>query len=216
MVSVDVLSRGLLSVEVKAPTIIAGTSSTVSIIIQNPFPEVVVIESIQAPTSAPLIPERKSAASAAQKREERVIAPQQQDLASFEIKTAHWLLVTPKNLELHALIRYPVGDKLRSQTVPVTISIQPPVSAVVLGSISGAVLGYFARVLNAGLDLETVKPIKNRAQSGRSDRDGSYSGNSLVASGIIKGIRYPRGFLWRVRCRCNSRLRRYRVFRRCN
>ena len=42
-------SRGLLSIEVKAPPIVAGTAATVSLVIRNPFREVVVIESIQAP-----------------------------------------------------------------------------------------------------------------------------------------------------------------------
>lgn len=49
-------AKGLLSIEVKAPPIVAGTPSTVSLIIRNPFPHQVVIESIQAPSSAPLLP----------------------------------------------------------------------------------------------------------------------------------------------------------------
>jgi len=89
-------------------------------------------------------------------REERIIPPQQEDLASFELQTAHWLLVKPKVLELHALIRYRVGNETRSQVVPVSLSIQPPVTAIILGSVSGGVLGYLARQLNTGIAIETL------------------------------------------------------------
>jgi len=50
--------KGLLSVEVKAPPIIAGTTATISLIFRNPFSEAVLIESIQAPSFAPLLPEK--------------------------------------------------------------------------------------------------------------------------------------------------------------
>jgi hypothetical protein len=229
--------RGLLSVEVKAPPIVAGTSATVSLIIRNPFSEQVVIESIQAPSSAPLLPSQTatgekpphknhkkpgfldsfvSAFSEFAVKEisvgpltaefpaprgrhfhinmepqskltvktpfgpndnvhinhaegaevvfdtsdasvdtnsvkERVIPPHQEDLASFELKTAHWLFVKPKVLDLYALIIFRVGDKPHSQVVPVTLSVQPPVKSIVLGAVSGGILGWLARQLNMGI-----------------------------------------------------------------
>jgi len=237
-------SRGLLSVEVKAPPIVAGTPTTVSLIIRNPFRHPVVIESIQAPSSAPLLPKPANpegrgsssytkdsiwqriisslealqvqevrigplvaefpqqsgraihvnmdpkskftvkrpfgptdsvhinAAEGAEvifdfpseetgdesnvRNKERTILPQQEDLASFELQTAHWLLVTPKVLELHALIRYRVGSEPRSQVVPVTLSVQPPLTSIVCGTVSGGVLGWLARQLNADLSLDTL------------------------------------------------------------
>lgn len=240
-------SKGFLSIEVKAPPIIAGMPSTISLIIRNPFSEPVIIESIQAPSSAPLLPKttilkerQKEAFDADQQgsswgrffsslnsflikeihlgplvaefphqsgrtinvkmepnskltfkaplgpddtvnisnaekaevifdvpdqsftktisddREERVISPQQEDLASFELQTAHWLLVKPKVLELHALIRYRISSETRSQVVPVSLSIQPPVKAIILGTVSGGVLGYLARQLNAGISIEAI------------------------------------------------------------
>jgi hypothetical protein len=84
---------------------------------------------------------------------ERIISPQQEDLASFELKKAHWLLVKPKTLELYALVRFRVGNELRSKVVPVTLSIQPPVKSIVLGTISGGFLGWLARQLNKGVLL---------------------------------------------------------------
>ena len=241
-------AKGLLSVEVKAPPIVAGTPATVSLIIRNPFSQPVVIESIQAPSSAPLLPsptgvEEKSPqpggktsgwlesfsslvaglqvkeihvgpltaefpgprgrhfhinmepqskltvktpfgpndsvhinhaegaevvfdtpdtqaeSVSGDSNKERTIPPQQEDLASFELKTAHWLLVKPKVLDLYTLIRFRIGDEPRSQVVPVTLSVQPPVKSIVLGSVSGGILGWLARQLNKGVlpaDLSIV------------------------------------------------------------
>ena len=229
--------KGLLSVEVKAPPIVAGTVTTVSLIVRNPFSEKVIIESIQAPTSAPLLPSKgvrvESAAGKgnvargliqrlltgfsnfrvteisfgsltaefpAQRGsnfhinmepkskltvktpfrpndnvhinhaegaevvfdnpiaemgpsigEDREIPAYQEDLASFELQTAHWLFVKPKVLDLYALIKFRVGDEPRSQVVPVTVSVQPPVKSIVLGSVSGGILGWLARQLNNGI-----------------------------------------------------------------
>ena len=229
--------KGLLSVEVKAPPIVAGTITTVSLIIRNPFSEKVVIESIQAPTSAPLLPSQTVQAGNSSRDDymgqglinrlltnflnfrvkeisfgsltaefpsprgrnfhinmepqskltvktpfgsndnvhinnaegaevvfdtpntdtgpdiskEREIPPYQEDLASFELQTANWLLVKPKVLELYALIKFRVGDESRSQVVPVTVSVQPPVKSIVLGTVSGGILGWLARQLNKGI-----------------------------------------------------------------
>ncbi|MFG0682849.1 hypothetical protein ACF8GB_20365 [Pseudomonas sp. xss_4] len=228
--------KGLLSVEVKSPPIVAGTIATVSLIVRNPFSEKVVIESIQAPSSAPLLPSQavRLADSAGERNversliqrlltgfsnfrvaeisfgsltaefpaprgsnfhinmepkskltfktpfkpndnvhinnaegaevvfdnpnvemdgisEEREIPPHQEDLASFELQTAHWLFVKPKVLDLYALIKFRVGDEPRSQVVPVTVSVQPPVKSIVLGAVSGGILGWLARQLNNGI-----------------------------------------------------------------
>lgn len=234
--------KGLLSVEVKAPPIVAGTPSTISLIIRNPFSQHVIIESIQAPSSAPLLPlvteeeensegtDKKTgflhgfldgflsavagvhvkeiqvgpltaefpaqrgrnfhinmkpqskltvktpfgpndnvhinhaegaevvldkpedrSALESNSNKERIIPPHQEDLASFELKTAHWLTVKPKVLDLYALIRFRVGDEHHSQVVPVSLSVQPPVKAIVLGTISGGILGWLARQLNKGI-----------------------------------------------------------------
>ncbi|SEO10702.1 hypothetical protein SAMN05216404_111106 [Nitrosospira multiformis] len=233
------VAKGLLSIEVKAPPIVAGTQATVSLVIRNPFSQEVVIESIQAPSSAPLLPmpaeaeEKPSpmdgknssylarfasifsgirvkeisfgsltaefpgsegkkininmephskaivksplgpydiinfnveegaelvfdipdakADSKSTPSKERIIFSQQEDLASFELKTAHWLLVKPKVLDLYALIKFRVGNEPHSQVVPVTLSIQPPVKSIVFGAVSGGILGWLARQLNKGV-----------------------------------------------------------------
>lgn len=229
--------KGLLSVEVKAPPIVAGTIATVSLIIRNPFSEKVVIESIQAPSSAPLLPSQKvrvessaregnmerglinrlltgflnfrvteisfgsltaefpaqrgsnfhinmepqskltvkapfgpndnvhinnaegaevvfdnpNAETCPSLSKDREIPPYQEDLASFELQTAHWLFVKPKVLDLYALIKFRIGNESRSQVVPVTVSVQPPVKSIVLGAVSGGILGWLARQLNNGI-----------------------------------------------------------------
>ena len=232
-------SRGVLSVQVSALPIVAGTRATVTLFIRNPFPEEVTIESIEAPSSEPLLPrtthtvaesrsgivdshEDKSSflksflsslskititemsvgpliaqfpsardreinvnleptskltvkgsfgpqhnvninASAGaeiiydttevekipEKREGTIIPAFQDDIASFELRTAHWLFVTPKVLELYAVIRYRLGKSQRSQVVPFSVSIRPPLTAIVCGSVIGGILGYLARQLTS-------------------------------------------------------------------
>lgn len=234
--------KGLLSVAVKAPAVIADRPVTISLVIQNPFDETVTIESIQAPSSSLLAhnPEASSPGASTPKSEasgiwsffsslrkfrieevtlgplvarfpeeegrsiavdmkpnskltirqtlgprdrlsisnaegaevildippdepavdspptsnQRVIPPHQEDIASFELRTAHWLMVKPESFELYALIRYKVGNDLRSQVIPVNLTVQPPVKAIVIGGVSGGVLGFLARQLNAGPILQ--------------------------------------------------------------
>jgi cation transport regulator ChaC len=222
-------TAGVLSVEVKAPPIVAGTTTTVTLVIRNPFPHQVVIDSIEAPSSPPLLPRRTrhagevdgpepslfrslvSRLTAFELKEvslgplvahfpssrgrqinvslaprskftvktpfglqDRVnissdegaeilfdvpeerrlseqtatsIAAYQEDVATFELPTEHWLLVTPKILDLYAVIRYRLGEAQRSQVVPFSVAIRPPLTAIVCGSIAGAVLGYVAHQL---------------------------------------------------------------------
>jgi len=96
-------------------------------------------------------PDTRADSESSDTAKERIIPPQQEDLASFELKTAHWLLVKPKVLDLYTLIRFRVGDELHSQVVPVTLSVQPPVKSIVLGTVSGGILGWLARQLNKGI-----------------------------------------------------------------
>ena len=226
--------RGVLSVQVAAPAIQAGTQSTITLLIRNPFPEPVVIESIEAPTSAPLLPRaaaptedgdaperslkkralswlttmevesinvgplvahfpgsrsRKFNVDLAPKakltvkhpfgpddvvnikgeegaeivldypdldrrternQRERTIPPHQDDIASFEIRTAHWLFVTPRTLNLFAVIKYKLGENRCSQVVPLSLSIRPPLIAIICGGVAGGVLGFLARLLTSG------------------------------------------------------------------
>jgi len=187
-------ARGFLAIEIKSLPIIAGTVTTMNMIIRNPLSKQVIIESIQAPLSSlqfkeirfgpltaefPNLPgwnihiniEPKSklilktpfepndnihinqaegaevivnmpdkSTSFSKIKNEKIIYPQQEDLASFELKTAHWLLVKTKLLDLYAFIKFRVGEQSHSQVVPVALSIQPPVSSMMLGSIFGSFL----------------------------------------------------------------------------
>ena len=223
-------ARGALGVQVSALPVIAGTQATVTLIIRNPFPEDIYIESIEAPRSEPLLPRRpvrnveragvsqwktflealgrsfaitsvsagplvarfpketgrtfsfdleqgatlhlrrafgpmdtvsiKASPEAsifvedseelppADSASETVLAAYQDDVASFDLRTAHWLFVTPKVLELHAVIRYRIGSIRRSQVVPFSLTVRPPVKALMCGSISGSLLGFLAKQLS--------------------------------------------------------------------
>ncbi len=216
---------------------IAGTEATNTLVIRNPFPDQVVIETIEAPSSAPLLPRtrRATAENLVQEGDKesfwrRLISslrafevkevslgplvahfpqprgrafnieveqdsyvtfktplgpqdslnmtvqrsanvnfdtpPQQstmrsdggvegmqipshqEDIASFELRTAHWLLVTPKVLQLYAVIGYRLGNELRRQAVPLSLCIYPAVMAIVVGGICGGILGYAAPQTN--------------------------------------------------------------------
>ena len=92
----------------------------------------------------------QAAAGAEARGDFRIVAPHQEDIASFELQTAHWLMVKPTTLELYALIKYSVSNDARSQVIPVTLAIQPPVTSIVSGSTFGGVPGFMARQINSG------------------------------------------------------------------
>jgi hypothetical protein len=227
---------GLLSVEVKSAPVMAGTEATITLVIRNPFADQVVIDTIETPSAAPLLPRnRKKPAQDTAKTEKQsfwqrlgltlqgfevkelsfgplvahfpgargheinvsadpnsrvtfktpigpqdivnistkegaevifdapestnqrdggiegkqIIPPHQEDIASFELRTAHWLLVTPQVLQLYVVIRYRLGNEQRSQVVPLSLSLHPPVTAIVLGGICGGILGYVAHLLSS-------------------------------------------------------------------
>jgi hypothetical protein len=77
------------------------------------------------------------------------ISANQEDIATFELPTKHWLFVTPKTLDLYAVIRYRVGSEQRSQVVPFSVAVRPPLTAIVIGSVAGGCLGYAARQLTS-------------------------------------------------------------------
>lgn len=221
-------TEGVLSVQVKSLPVVAGTRTTITLVIQNPFAQDIAIESIEAPASAPLLPRLAPGAEAdhwlartftrlsralriseisvgplvahfpiqdrptmnidlsgsstmkiedqfddvhnlnvtvresatleyarskdAEPVASRIIPAHQSDVASFELCTASWLLVTPMVADLWAVVRYRVGNLKRSQVVPFTVTIRPPLTAIVSGCAVGALLGYAARQLSVGAE----------------------------------------------------------------
>ena len=53
---------GLLSVEVKSLPVVAGTEATITLVIRNPFADQVVIDTIETPSAAPLLPRSRRGA----------------------------------------------------------------------------------------------------------------------------------------------------------
>src|SRR5215472_5484068 len=78
-------SKGVLSVQVNAVPIVAGTRATVTLFIRNPFPDDVIIESIEAPSSEPLLP--RAAWTTTDDRRERasIFQPLLSKLASITV-----------------------------------------------------------------------------------------------------------------------------------
>lgn len=93
----------------------------------------------------------------ATKGEERIISQYQEDIATFEIKTAKWLLIKPTSITIHALIKYRVDNEQRSQVIPINLSIQPPVASLVIGAGSGGILGFLAKQINSGVLINNME-----------------------------------------------------------
>ncbi|MEA2029900.1 MAG: hypothetical protein U9N49_13140 [Campylobacterota bacterium] len=92
----------------------------------------------------------------------RMIESGQEDIASFEIETANWLLTKPTTVELYAVIKYKINDQHKSQIVPIVLQIQPPVFSIIIGTISGGVLGHAVRELTSkdpGLSISLLAVI---------------------------------------------------------
>lgn len=91
----------------------------------------------------------KNEAPAAPKAVGPVVVPGgQDDVVSIDIVTNRWLFVTPRSMDVHAVLRYKVNGKSCSQVIPFQILIRPPLQSVMYGSVSGAVSGYVVRAFN--------------------------------------------------------------------
>jgi uncharacterized membrane protein YeaQ/YmgE (transglycosylase-associated protein family) len=66
-------------------------------------------------------------------------------IASFELITTRWLLFKPLDIILHAQIEYQIEDVVKSQVVPVPISIKAPLRSILIGANLGAMFGFLAR-----------------------------------------------------------------------
>lgn len=75
------------------------------------------------------------------------IEPHCEIVAYFQVETNGWLLFKPTRMNLDTQIRYTVCGQERTQVVSCSLDVKPPLSSVVLGSLSGAFLGALARSL---------------------------------------------------------------------
>ena len=83
----------------------------------------------------------------------RVIQPHCETNAFLTIDTKGWLFAKPNRLRLKSELRFRIDDNPTeyTQVVPLNFDVRPPLRAVVIGAISGALLGGIARFVNDGL-----------------------------------------------------------------
>jgi hypothetical protein len=74
------------------------------------------------------------------------IAPHCEVVQYFPFKTSNWLLFKPTKLNISVQMRYQVSSEERTQVVSASLDVKPPLSAMVIGSLIGSVLGTMARI----------------------------------------------------------------------
>jgi hypothetical protein len=74
------------------------------------------------------------------------IAPHCEVVQYFPFKTSGWLMFKPTKLHISVQIRYEINSEERSQVVGASLDVKPPLSAMVIGSLTGSVLGTTARI----------------------------------------------------------------------
>lgn len=89
-------------------------------------------------------------------REKKVITiePHCEAVAYFEISTVGWLFFTPTRRSLNTLVRYRVDNKEKTQVVTSEFDIRPPLLSVVIGAVTGSILGTLAKILNQAQTFE--------------------------------------------------------------
>ncbi|GEM_PF-1711197 len=83
-----------------------------------------------------------------------IIEPHCETVAYFEISTTGWLFFTPSRQSLSTLVKYRIGGREKTQVTTSEFEVKPPLAAMVIGAIIGAVLGSLAKVLNSSGSLE--------------------------------------------------------------
>jgi hypothetical protein len=82
------------------------------------------------------------------------IEPHCEAVAYFQISTVGWLFFTPTRRSLSTQIRYRINGKEKTQVTTSEFDVRPPLRAMVIGSVAGAILGTLAKVLNTAQALQ--------------------------------------------------------------
>lgn len=77
-----------------------------------------------------------------------IIEPHCEAVAYFEISTIGWLFFTPTRRSLNTLIRYRVNNREKTQVVTSEFDVRPPLLSVIIGAVTGSILGTLAKILN--------------------------------------------------------------------
>jgi len=82
-----------------------------------------------------------------------VISPHCEVVHYFPFKTSGWLLFKPTRININIQVDYRVGGAIRTQVVPASMDVKPPIASMVLGALSGSILGTLAKIFAAQQSL---------------------------------------------------------------
>ncbi len=88
----------------------------------------------------------KSAAHAEDKEAIQCVAPHCDTVMYVSVSTKNWLLFKPTVLRLNSQLKYRVEGAEKTQVISTSISVKPPIKAVVIGALFGAILGTLAKL----------------------------------------------------------------------
>jgi hypothetical protein len=74
------------------------------------------------------------------------VEPHCDSVMYVSLSTKSWLLFKPTILQLNSQLRYRIEGAEKSQVISTAISVKPPIRAVVIGALVGAVLGSVAKL----------------------------------------------------------------------
>jgi hypothetical protein len=74
------------------------------------------------------------------------VEPHCDSVMYISLSTKNWLLFKPTILQLSSQLKYRVEGTERTQVISTAISVKPPMKAVVIGALLGAVLGSLAKL----------------------------------------------------------------------
>jgi hypothetical protein len=74
------------------------------------------------------------------------VAPHCDTVIYVSVSTKNWLLFKPTVLRLNSQLKYRVGVDEKTQVISTSISVKPPIKAVIIGALFGATLGTLAKL----------------------------------------------------------------------
>ena len=82
------------------------------------------------------------------------IEPNCEAVAYFHLRTSAWLFFTPTRQSLSTQVRYRIDRREKTQVITSDFEIKPPLSAIVIGAVVGALLGTLAKFFTTVRQLE--------------------------------------------------------------
>jgi hypothetical protein len=82
------------------------------------------------------------------------IAPHCEVVQYFSFKMNHWLMFKPTKVSISVQIKYRVNSEERDQVVSASLEVKPPLVSMIIGSLTGAILGTLAKIYTQSIYLD--------------------------------------------------------------